>query len=320
MSDHSTVATDLTSQYVAQVTNDLERNAKEQERVGAEIAELQQQLAALRRDHALLVKMRHALDLAAGSAADAVSAEEGVPTTETVEDSAVAEPSSATASSAGKTAEPAEETAASGRATVPAPRNRSAVKSGAEKPKRKKATAGRSTAPAKSGGAKKTSGSVKAAGAAKTAGTAKVGSTAKADGASKTAGSAKPTGSAKPAGAKSARKPATPKPAGKASAVKAPRKAPAKAAERAQGDAPKLVDLVRRHLDEQKEPRSAAEVATALGQAHPGRTVKVTVVRSTLEGLVARNQAQRSKQGTSVFYTAPDASTPAPERATDAHA
>ncbi|MBM4832573.1 hypothetical protein [Actinospica acidiphila] len=318
MSDHSTVATDLTSQYVAQVTNDLERNAKEQERVGAEIAELQQQLAALRRDHALLVKMRHALDLAAGSAADAVSAEEGVPPTETVEDSAVAEPSSATASSAGKTAEPAEETAASGRATVPAPRNRSAVKSGAEKPKRKKATAGRSTAPAKSGGAKKTSGSVKAAGAAKTAGTAKAGSTAKADGASKTAGSAKPTGSAKPAGAKSARTPATPKPAWKASAVKAPRKAPAKAAERAQGDAPKLVDLVRRHLDEQKEPRSAAEVATALGQAHPGRTVKVTVVRSTLEGLVARNQAQRSKQGTSVFYTAPDASTPAPERAADA--
>ncbi|MFF9663377.1 hypothetical protein ACF1FY_14905 [Streptomyces althioticus] len=317
MSDHSTVATDLTSQYVAQVTNDLERNAKEQERVGAEIAELQQQLAALRRDHALLVKMRHALDLAAGSAADAVSAEEGVPTTETVEDSAVAEPSSATASSAGKTAEPAEQTAASGRATVPAPRNRSAVKSGAEKPKRKKATAGRSTAPAKSGAAAKTSGSVKAAGAAKTADTAKAGSTAKADGGSK------PTGSAKPAGAKSARKPATPKPAtpkpaGKASAVKAPRKAPAKAAERAQGDAPKLVDLVRRHLDEQKEPRSAAEVATALGQAHPGRTVKVTVVRSTLEGLVARNQAQRSKQGTSVFYTAPDASTPAPERTADA--
>ncbi|MGW5905643.1 hypothetical protein ACWFQ6_28240 [Streptomyces althioticus] len=314
MSDHSTVATDLTSQYVAQVTNDLERNAKEQERVGAEIAELQQQLAALRRDHALLVKMRHALDLAAGSAADAVSAEEGVPTTETVEDSAVAEPSSATASSAGKTAEPAEETAASGRATVPAPRNRSAVKSGAEKPKRKKATAGRSTAPAKSGGAKKTSGSVKAAGAAKTAGTAKAGSTAKADGGSK------PAGSAKPAGAKSARTPATPKPAWKASAVKAPRKAPAKAAERAQGDAPKLVDLVRRHLDEQKEPRSAAEVATALGQAHPGRTVKVTVVRSTLEGLVARNQAQRSKQGTSVFYTAPEASTPSAERAADAHA
>ncbi|GGQ77768.1 hypothetical protein OIE82_32440 [Streptomyces althioticus] len=314
MSDHSTVATDLTSQYVAQVANDLERNAKEQERVGAEIAELQQQLAALRRDHALLVKMQRALDLAAGSAADAVSAEEGAPATETAEDGAVAEPASATESSTDKAAEPAEEAAASGRATVPAPRSRSAVRSGADKPKRKKATAGRSTTPVKSGGATKASGSVKAAGAARTAGTAKAGSTAKA------AGASKPAGSAKPAGAKSARKPATPKPAGKASAVKAPRKAPAKAAEPAQGDAPKLVDLVRRHLDEQKEPRSAAEVATALGQAHPGRTVKVTVVRSTLEGLVARNQAQRSKQGTSVFYTAPEASTPSAERAADAHA
>ena len=30
-------------------------------------------------------------------------------------------------------------------------------------------------------------------------------------------------------------------------------------------------------------------------------------MRTTLEGLVARNQAQRSKQGTSVFYTALDA-------------
>lgn len=46
----------------------------------------------------------------------------------------------------------------------------------------------------------------------------------------------------------------------------------------------------------------------------------MTVVRSTLEGLVARNQAQRSKQGTSVFYTAPEASTPSAERAADAHA
>lgn len=314
MSDHSTVATDLTSQYVAQVANDLERNAKEQERVGAEIAELQQQLAALQRDHALLVKMQRALDLAAGPAADAASAAEGVSATEAVEDSAVAEPSEVTEPSTEEAAKPAEETAVSGHATVPAPRSRSAGKSGVGKPKRKKATAGRSTASATSGGAAKASGSVKAAGAARTAGAAKAGSTAKADSASK------PTGSAKSTGARSARKPATPKPAGKASAVKAPRKAPAKAAESGQGDAPKLVDLVRRHLDEQKEPRSAAEVATALGQAHPGRTIKVTVVRSTLEGLVARNQAQRSKQGASVFYTAPDASTPAPERAADARA
>ncbi|MEU0655774.1 hypothetical protein ABZ485_26535 [Streptomyces albogriseolus] len=279
MSDHSTVATDLTSQYVAQVANDLERNAKEQERVGAEIDGLRQQLAALQRDHALLVKMQQALDLAAATS-------EG--TADAAEDTAVAEPSAATEpSEKDGAAEPAEETAVSGHATVPAPRSRGGVKSGAAKPKRerKKVAAG---------------GAGKAAGAARTGGAART------------------TGAAKSAGARSARKPATPKPAGKAAAVKTARRAPAKAAESAQGDAPKLVDLVRRHLDEQKEPRSAAEVATALGQAHPGRTIKVTVVRSTLEGLVARNQAQRSKQGTSVFYTAPDGSTPAPERAADA--
>ncbi|MEU6098600.1 hypothetical protein [Streptomyces sp. NPDC047079] len=49
-----------------------------------------------------------------------------------------------------------------------------------------------------------------------------------------------------------------------------------------------------------------AEVATALGQAHPERGIKTTVVRTTLEGLVAKNQAKRTKQGASVFYTAPD--------------
>ncbi|MFJ4749374.1 hypothetical protein [Streptomyces albogriseolus] len=285
MSDHSTVATDLTSQYVAQVANDLERNAKEQERVGAEIDGLRQQLAALQRDHALLVKMQQALDLAADTS-------EG--TADASGDTAVAEPAAATEpSEKDGAAEPAEETAVSGHATVPAPRSRGGVKSGAAKPKRerKKVTAG---------------GAGKAAGAARTGGAAR------------TTGAAKPAGPAESAGARSTRKPATPKPTGKAAAVKTARKAPAKAAESAQGDAPKLVDLVRRHLDEQKEPRSAAEVATALGQAHPGRTIKVTVIRSTLEGLVARNQAQRSKQGTSVFYTAPDGSTPAPERAADA--
>ncbi|MGA5795770.1 hypothetical protein ACPC27_14315 [Streptomyces cellulosae] len=310
MSDHSTVSTtDLTSQYVAQVANDLERNAKEQERVGAEIAELQQQLAALQRDHALLVKMQQALDLAAGSAADTVSAAEGVSAPEAVENSTAAEPAPVTEPST-------EETAVSGHATVPAPRGRGGVRSGADKPKRERkkvpaGDAGKSAATPKSGAAK-AGGSAKTGGAAKPAGAARSGSTAKADGASKPAGSAKPTG------AKSTRKPATPKPAGKASAVKAPHKAPTKAAESVQSDAPKLVDLVRRHLDEQKEPRSAAEVATALGQAHPERTIKVTVIRSTLEGLVARNQAQRSKQGTSVFYTAPDNGVPAPERAADA--
>ncbi|MGW2825276.1 hypothetical protein ACWC24_30380 [Streptomyces sp. NPDC001443] len=72
-----------------------------------------------------------------------------------------------------------------------------------------------------------------------------------------------------------------------------------------------LVDIVRAHLAEQREPRSAAEIATTLGQQHPERSVKTTVVRTTLEGLVARSHAQRTKQGTSVYYSAPDAQEPA---------
>ncbi|MFF4542484.1 hypothetical protein [Streptomyces aureus] len=74
---------------------------------------------------------------------------------------------------------------------------------------------------------------------------------------------------------------------------------------------PTLVDLVRNHLADQVEPRSAAEVTAALGEQHPERTVKATVVRTTLEGLVAKTQALRTKQGSSVFYTAPQAAVPA---------
>ena len=70
---------------------------------------------------------------------------------------------------------------------------------------------------------------------------------------------------------------------------------------------PTLVDLVREHLTGQGEPRSAAEITAALDKQHPERNVKTTVVRTTLENLVAKNQAQRTKQGASVFYTAPEA-------------
>ncbi|MEV5315633.1 hypothetical protein [Streptomyces sp. NPDC052610] len=78
-------------------------------------------------------------------------------------------------------------------------------------------------------------------------------------------------------------------------------------------DEPTLVALVRGHLTEMKEPRSAAEVAAALEQAHPERSIKTTVVRTALEGLVAKSQAQRSKQGNSVFYSAPDAPVEEPQ-------
>ncbi|MEU0030511.1 hypothetical protein [Streptomyces sp. NPDC006335] len=93
------------------------------------------------------------------------------------------------------------------------------------------------------------------------------------------------------------------------SAAPARRRTATKAAAKASPErsGPTLVELVREHLAGQKEPRSAAEISTALGGQHPERTIKATVVRTTLEGLVARNQAQRTKQGTSVFYTSPDA-------------
>ncbi|MEU6541430.1 hypothetical protein [Streptomyces sp. NPDC047000] len=68
---------------------------------------------------------------------------------------------------------------------------------------------------------------------------------------------------------------------------------------------PTLVELVHDHLAQHHEPRSAAEVATSLDQAHPDRGIKTTVVRSTLEGLVAKNRIQRTRQGSSVFYSAP---------------
>ncbi|GGW97877.1 hypothetical protein GCM10010297_19210 [Streptomyces malachitofuscus] len=224
MSENSTAATDLTSQYTAQVASDLERNVKEQERVTAEIAALQEQLTVLQHDHTILVNMQQALGLVLAP----------------VESAAAPEPAAEAATEA------AADEAAPGAATVPAPRRRGSAKSGAEKPRRTKKAAAR-TAPGKQ--------------------------------------------------------------ARKSSAAKAER--PAAQAARTEG--PKLVELVRRHLSEQKEPRSAAEVTAALGTAHPERTIRTTVVRSTLEGLVARNQAQRTKQGSSVFYTASDTDTQAPK-------
>ncbi|MFD3956915.1 hypothetical protein ACFWRG_33850 [Micromonospora tulbaghiae] len=191
MPETTTPATELTSQYAAQVTGDLERNVKEQERITADIASLQQQLAALQHDHTVLVNMRQAL---------------------------------------GITEAPAEPAATSESATVPSPRKKaSAARSGKQR-------AAKSAAAPQKAAAKK--------------------SAAKAEGATTAA-------------------------------------------------QPTLVELIRRHLAESKEPRSAAEISTALGQAHPERQITTKVVRVTLEGLVAKSQAERSKQGRSVFYTAP---------------
>jgi hypothetical protein len=60
MSDAQTT-TELTSHYTAQVAGDLERNAKEQDRIGAEIDALQEQLRFLQHDHTVLTNMQKAL-------------------------------------------------------------------------------------------------------------------------------------------------------------------------------------------------------------------------------------------------------------------
>ncbi|MGV9567740.1 hypothetical protein [Streptomyces sp. NPDC003480] len=193
----TTSGTELTSQYAAQVTSDLERNAKEQERISAEITALQEQLAALQHDHSVLMQVQQVLGLSPA---------------------------------------PVQPTAGSDGAAVPTPRKKASAEPGTGKRTRAKKAAGTQ-------------------------------------------------------GATTGKKSAAKKPTSKAAAAKAAQ--------------PTLVELVRSHLTEQSEPRSAAEVASALGQAHPERGIKITVVRTTLEGLVAKNQAQRTKQGASVFYTAP---------------
>ncbi|WP_326727000.1 BlaI/MecI/CopY family transcriptional regulator [Streptomyces phaeochromogenes] len=201
MSEVESATTELKTQYAAQVAADLERNTKEQERIGAEVAALQEQLSALQHDQSLLVNLQRTLgteSLEAGS-----SEEESV---------TAAKPS--------------------------LPRQASAeTKSG----RRKKATA------------------------------------------------AKPK--------KAAAKTAEPKESSPAAKL------------------PTLVELIHNHLGRQSEPRSSAEISTALTQAHPDRDIKPKVVRTTVEGLVAKGHVQRTKQGSSVFYTA--AETPAADNSAE---
>lgn len=121
---------------------------------------------------------------------------------------------------------------------------------------------------------------------------------------------------ATPRSAKTARLPRSRKPkdaeesaAGKGKQTKAKQtkqsKGPAKSARKA--GAPTLRELVAQRLAEQHEARSAAEVTSDLAQAHADREFSVTVVRNTLEGLVAKGQALRTKQRRSVFYSEPSA-------------
>ncbi|WP_216588167.1 hypothetical protein [Streptomyces brasiliscabiei] len=257
MTETPSETTDLKAQYTAQVSADLERNAKEQERLRQEIDALQEQLQSLQQDRSVLANMQQALGVvtpgpAAGSAAEPVSVTEevaapSVPRQKTATPTATA---TATAPTSGKRTRAKK---------APAPQTgKQAKKPATTKPKAQAKTQAK-TATAEAAPAK--------------------------------------TATAKSSTAKStAAKPAPAKPA------------PAKKTQ------PTLVELIRRHLTEQSEPRSAAEVATALTQAHPDRRIQTNVVRTTLEGLVAKSNAQRTRQGSSVYYTAPDTQEPAQDQ------
>ncbi|MFD8686323.1 hypothetical protein [Streptomyces sp. NPDC059651] len=101
--------------------------------------------------------------------------------------------------------------------------------------------------------------------------------------------------------------------ASKARAEKSAGKAtPTKGAAPAKGAAEETwVALIEGYLAEHSGPKSAAEVSTALTEAHPQRKVQQTVVRNSLEQGVARGLLTRSKQGRSVYYTTADASSSA---------
>ncbi|MFJ9567871.1 hypothetical protein ACIRQQ_48645 [Streptomyces fuscichromogenes] len=176
MPENTTDTTGLASQYISQVASDLERNVKEQERIGAELTALQERLAALQQDHTVLVTMQQALGVPAASS----------------------------------------EPASTDNAVVPSPRKKTASASGTRQPAKK--------ASAQQPEGKKTAG-------------------------------------------------------------------------------PTLVDLIHHHVVEQSEPRSAAEIAESLRQAHTERAIDTKVVRTTLENLVAKSRIHRTKQGSSVFYT-----------------
>ncbi|MBT3075171.1 MULTISPECIES: hypothetical protein [Streptomyces] len=81
------------------------------------------------------------------------------------------------------------------------------------------------------------------------------------------------------------------------------RKSPKKAVSAKKPGEPTWLEVTMAYLDGQSEPRSAAEVSSALAEAHPDRTVQVTVVRNTLEQGVAQGLLERSKQGRSVSYS-----------------
>ncbi|MFJ7969010.1 hypothetical protein [Streptomyces sp. NPDC096324] len=88
----------------------------------------------------------------------------------------------------------------------------------------------------------------------------------------------------------------------KKTAEKVPKKTAEKAPQPTSGQPP-LGALLQQILADQSEPRTAAELVIALEQEHPERVRDVNTVRNTVERLVAKSFAERSKQGSTVYYT-----------------
>ncbi|MEU1375471.1 hypothetical protein ABZ442_17680 [Streptomyces triculaminicus] len=63
-------------------------------------------------------------------------------------------------------------------------------------------------------------------------------------------------------------------------------------------------EIILAYLAGQQGPQPVADIADGVSSAHPARTVKATVVRNTLEALVAQGKVQRRKQARSVAYSA----------------
>ncbi|MFI5641112.1 hypothetical protein ACIA8H_27385 [Streptomyces goshikiensis] len=111
----------------------------------------------------------------------------------------------------------------------------------------------------------------------------------------------------KPAAKKATVKKATPAKATPAKATPAkatPAKATAEKADSSGETRAPLTGLIHQHLSAQKEPKTAGEITQALAAAHPERLLNGNLVRTTTERLVARALVERSKQGSTVYYTA----------------
>ncbi|MHC5260147.1 hypothetical protein ACYSUO_19900 [Streptomyces sp. UC4497] len=126
---------------------------------------------------------------------------------------------------------------------------------------------------------------------------------------------AKPAQAKKPAGtpakAAKAAKPAKTAAATKPSAPAAP------AAEKTEPQGSTLVELIVSQLGAETSPRSAAEITSTLQKKHPKREFSTKVVRNTLEALVAKARAERTRQQRSVFYVAVPATGTPSKSATD---